>query len=138
MRKFLFAAVLACLAAPAAEAAQCRVNIVIDNPPSNPEVFVTIESRTRPNPGFASVGIVFAQPLRSLARASGRSYIIGPGQTVRGVLTFPILGCNTARQVRYAYVCNFTDGRGPQERVFNLNRGDFWRPTDVTFVPSCG
>ena len=140
MRKRLLAVVLAglaCLAAPAAEAADCRVNLVIDNPATNPEVFVTIESRTRANPRFVSTSIAFAQPLRSLARAGGRSYILAPGETARGVLTFPIVGCNVARQVRYAYVCNFTDGRGAQERVFNLNGGNFWRPTDLTFVPTC-
>jgi hypothetical protein len=137
MRQLLLAAALACLAAPAARATDCRVNIVIDNAATNPEVFVTIESRTRANPRFVSASIAFAQPLRSLLRASGRSYILAPGETARGVLTFPIVGCNVARQVRYTYWCNFTDGRGAQERVFNLNGGNFWRPTDVTFAPTC-
>lgn len=131
--RLAIACLAAALALPAAPvvAADCRVNFVVSNHNTVP-VRVVIESRTRANRTFRSATTALAAPVRgAMPGGTGRSWALEPGETRRGVVTFPLLGCNVERQIRYVYWCDRS------ERVFNLNRGDFVRPTDLTFVPTC-
>jgi hypothetical protein len=124
------AAALALSAMPAV-AADCRVNFVASNYNTVP-VHVFIESRTRANRTFRAATTALAAPIRgTMPGGMGRSWRLEPGETVRGVITFPLVGCSVERQIRYIYHCDRS------ERVFNLNGGAFVRPTDLTFVPTC-
>jgi len=126
------------LAAPAAQAADCRVNFTANNTTVY-RVALQVESRTRANMTWHD-GVV---PPFLIFAAQDRNHYLRPGERVARTARFPILGCNVARELRVTQRCYLTDpatGRATSlmtERILHPWGQGFHRPRDITINVHC-
>lgn len=141
MRRRLIALALSLLApmlaAPAAQAADCRVNFTANNTTVY-RVALVVESRTRANmtwhDGVVAPFFIFA--------AEDRHRYLQPGQRVARTARFPILGCAVARELRVTQRCYIIDPAGGRdrlmtERILHPWGQGFHRPRDITINVHC-
>jgi len=132
MRPLFLAAALTLTGAPAALAADCRVNMRITNPTSH-HITVQIESRTRANPTWFGGG------------QGGRLWRLAPGSQMADTLSFPVAGCGFNREVRATVAClapaadgGYDASRPPVARRVLQPLGDgLQRPRDFSLRASC-
>ena len=131
MRLPVLAAALALLTASGASAADCTVNFVANNTTAY-TVWLSIETRTRANPGWYMGSI----------NSTDRRWVVQPGARLARTVTMPIVGCRVQRELRVTQTCWTTDPQGPGSRIMSERILHPWgtglhRPRDITVNVRC-
>ncbi|MEQ8480288.1 MAG: hypothetical protein RIC18_06500 [Hoeflea sp.] len=110
--------------AGSAQAADCSKNYTFKNTQGAKVQFV-IESRTRANPRWYNGNYETAKGWAK----HGRFGELQAGETLKGIVTYPVIGCNTKRKIRIKLECWKNNNREfDGQRIIDVSRGEWHRP----------